>query len=82
MRVAMSEAAPQFVAQLAAEGKIHGILSLGGGGGTALGTAAMRALADRLPEAYGVDPGQWQHRPLRRFDGHFDDPEHRRCRRA
>jgi len=48
--VAMSEAAPILLAQLAAEGKIHGVISLGGGGGTALGTAAMRALPIGFPK--------------------------------
>ena len=47
---AMSEAAPKLVARLAAEGKIHGIISLGGGGGTALGSAAMRALPVGFPK--------------------------------
>lgn len=47
---AMSEAAPKLVAQLAAEGKIHGIISLGGGGGTAIGTAAMRGLPVGFPK--------------------------------
>jgi uncharacterized protein (UPF0261 family) len=47
---AMSEAAPVLVAKLAAEGRIDGILSLGGGGGTALGTAAMRALPVGFPK--------------------------------
>ena len=48
--VAMSEAAPKFVAQLAAEGKIDGIVSLGGGGGTAIGSGAMRALPVGFPK--------------------------------
>lgn len=48
--VAMSEAAPKLVAKLAAEGKIHGILSLGGGGGTALGSGAMRGLPVGFPK--------------------------------
>lgn len=48
--VAMSKAAPKFVAQLAAEGKIDGIISLGGGGGTAIGSAAMRGLPIGLPK--------------------------------
>jgi uncharacterized protein (UPF0261 family) len=48
--VAMTKAAPAFVAQLAAEGKIDGIISLGGGGGTAIGTAAMRALPLGFPK--------------------------------
>jgi uncharacterized protein (UPF0261 family) len=48
---AMSEAAPKLVAQLAADGKIHGIISLGGGGGTALGSGAMRGLSVGFPKA-------------------------------
>ncbi|PAZ02883.1 MAG: hypothetical protein CAK89_04385 [Opitutia bacterium AMD-G3] len=48
--VAMTKAAPALVAKLAAEGRIHGILSLGGGGGTAIGTAAMRALPLGFPK--------------------------------
>ena len=48
--VEMSEAAPGFVAQLAEDGKIDGIISLGGGGGTAIGTAAMRALPVGFPK--------------------------------
>lgn len=46
----MSEGAPIVVAQLAAAGKISGIISLGGGGGTAIGTAAMRALPIGFPK--------------------------------
>ena len=48
--VAMTKAAPTCVAQLAAEGRIDGIISLGGGGGTAIGTAAMRALPLGFPK--------------------------------
>jgi uncharacterized protein (UPF0261 family) len=48
--VAMSEAAPKLVARLVAEGKIHGIISLGGGGGTALGSSAMRGLPVGFPK--------------------------------
>ena len=48
--VAMSEAAPKLVGRLAAEGKIHGILSLGGGGGTAIGSSAMRGLPVGFPK--------------------------------
>ena len=47
---AISEAAAAFCAQLVATGKIDGIISLGGGGGTAIGTAAMRALPVGLPK--------------------------------
>ncbi len=48
--VAMSEAAPVLLAKLADEGKIQGVISLGGGGGTAIGTAAMRALPLGFPK--------------------------------
>lgn len=48
--VAMSKAAPVYLAKLVAEGKINGVISLGGGGGTALGTAAMRALPIGFPK--------------------------------
>jgi uncharacterized protein (UPF0261 family) len=39
-----------FVSRLAAEGRIDGIVSLGGGGGTSIGTAAMRALPLGIPK--------------------------------
>lgn len=48
--VAMSRAAPVLLAELVASGKIQGVVSLGGGGGTALGTAAMRALPIGFPK--------------------------------
>ncbi|MBL9206090.1 MAG: Tm-1-like ATP-binding domain-containing protein [Opitutaceae bacterium] len=50
MIAALAQAAPEFLAQLAAQGKIHGVISLGGTGGTALGTAAMRALPVGFPK--------------------------------
>jgi uncharacterized protein (UPF0261 family) len=48
--VAMSGAAPVLLEKLAAEGKIQGVISLGGGGGTAISTAAMRALPLGFPK--------------------------------
>lgn len=48
--VAMSEAAPVMLAKLAAEGRIDAVISLGGGGGTAISTAAMRALPLGFPK--------------------------------
>lgn len=39
-----------ILAKLAAEGRIHGVISLGGGGGTAIATAAMRALPVGFPK--------------------------------
>src|SRR5687767_2178162 len=46
----MSRGAAQVVADFAARGVIHGIISLGGGGGTAIATAAMRALPIGFPK--------------------------------
>jgi uncharacterized protein (UPF0261 family) len=47
---AMARGAPVIAAQLALQGRIHGIISLGGGGGTAIATAAMRALPIGFPK--------------------------------
>lgn len=47
---AMSLGAPIILTQLAHEKKIDGVISLGGGGGTAIGTAAMRALPIGFPK--------------------------------
>lgn len=46
----MGRAAAKLVARLAAEDRIHGIVSLGGGGGTAIATTAMRALPIGFPK--------------------------------
>jgi uncharacterized protein (UPF0261 family) len=48
--VAMSQAAPVMLARLVKEKKIHGVISLGGGGGTAIATAAMRELPLGFPK--------------------------------
>lgn len=47
---AMGQAAAALVSQLASSGRIHGIISLGGGGGTSIGTTAMRALPIGFPK--------------------------------
>ena len=47
---AMSRGAPVVLARLVAEKKIDGVISLGGGGGTAIATAAMRALPIGFPK--------------------------------
>ena len=47
---AMSNAIPALVERLAAEKKIDGVISLGGGGGTAIATSAMRALPVGFPK--------------------------------
>jgi uncharacterized protein (UPF0261 family) len=47
---AMANGATSIVTSLAAEGKIHGILAIGGSGGSSLATQAMRALPVGLPK--------------------------------
>lgn len=46
----MSKGAPVVLAKLATEKRIDGVISLGGGGGTAIATAAMRALPIGFPK--------------------------------
>jgi uncharacterized protein (UPF0261 family) len=46
----MSQGAPIVLARLAAQNKIQGVISLGGGGGTAIATSAMRALPIGFPK--------------------------------
>jgi uncharacterized protein (UPF0261 family) len=46
----MGRAAASLVTSLHVAGRIHGIISLGGGGGTAIATAAMRALPIGFPK--------------------------------
>ena len=48
--VAMSKAAPVLLSKLQQDGKIDGVISLGGGGGTSLATSAMRALPIGFPK--------------------------------
>ncbi len=47
---AMSTGAPLVLAKLVAANQVDGVISLGGGGGTAIGTAAMRALPIGFPK--------------------------------
>ena len=47
---AMSQAAPLILEKLRSEGKIDAVISLGGGGGTAIATAGMRALPLGFPK--------------------------------
>lgn len=47
---AMAQAATAMLVKLVEAGKIDGVISLGGGGGTAIGTAAMRALPIGFPK--------------------------------
>lgn len=47
---AMTQAAPRLIEKLFVERRIDGIITLGGGGGTAIGAAAMRALPIGFPK--------------------------------
>jgi uncharacterized protein (UPF0261 family) len=47
---AMAQAAPRLLERLVADGRIQGVISLGGGGGTAIASAAMRALPIGFPK--------------------------------
>ena len=47
---AMSMGAPQILSKLASDKRIDGVISLGGGGGTAIATAAMRSLPIGFPK--------------------------------
>jgi uncharacterized protein (UPF0261 family) len=47
---AMAAAAPLLLERLRGEGRIDGVISLGGGGGTAIASAAMRALPIGFPK--------------------------------
>lgn len=47
---AMAKAIPLLLLRLQGEGRIHGVISLGGGGGTAIATAGMRALPIGFPK--------------------------------
>jgi len=47
---AMSKGAAAVVKRLHDEGRIHGVISMGGGGGTSIGTAAMQALPVGVPK--------------------------------
>jgi uncharacterized protein (UPF0261 family) len=47
---AMAGASAQLLLELVEAGRIHGVISLGGGGGTAISTTAMRALPIGFPK--------------------------------
>ena len=78
----MSLGAPIVVSRLLRENKIDGIISLGGGGGTAIGTAAMRALPIGFPKVDGLHACQRQHGAIRGREGHCNVPQHCGCGRA
>src|SRR5256885_13105265 len=60
---AMSKGAPVVLSRLVAEKKIHGVISLGGGGGTAIGTAGGGAVAICFSKSHGPHPGHRETTP-------------------
>ena len=60
----MARCAAVVCAQLEAENKIDGIISLGGGGGTSIGTAAMRALPVGFPKLMVSTLAASEHAPV------------------
>ena len=78
---AMSEGAARVVERLHAEGRLDGILALGGSGGATLGSGGDAGAADRRPEAHRVDDGRRRHPAVRRRERHRDALPGRRHRR-
>lgn len=59
----MTIGAPKIIENLYQEGKIHGIISLGGSAGTTIGTSAMRALPIGFPKIMVSTVGSGDTRP-------------------
>ena len=78
---AMATGAAEVVARLHREGRIDGIVSMGGGGGTAIATAAMRALPVGVPKLMVIDARGGRRARLRRRQRRDDDAVRRRHRR-
>ena len=77
---AVSKGAVRVVEDLHAR-RVDAIVAMGGGAGTTVGTAAMRAAA-RDSEGDGVHAGERRRAGIRRRQGHRDDPGDRRHQRA
>ena len=78
---AVSKGAVRVVEDLHAARRVDAIAAMGGGAGTTVGTAAMRAAA-RDSEGDGVHAGERRRAGIRRRQGHRDDPGDRRHQRA
>ena len=70
---AMGAGAEAVVLRLHGEGRIDGVLALGGSGGSSIATRAMRALPVGVPEADGLDARLGRHAALRRRRRRDDD---------
>ena len=78
---AVSKGVVRVVEDLHAARRVDAIAAMGGGAGTTVGTAAMRAAA-RDSEGDGVHAGERRRAGIRRRQGHRDDPGDRRHQRA
>ena len=78
----MCRGARAVALELVAEGRIDGVIGLGGSGGTAIATSAMRALPVGLPKLMVSTMASGDVSPIRRREGHHDDVLGRRRRRA
>ena len=79
---AMCRGAAAVVARLHEEGRLDGILSVGGSGNSSIAAAAMRGAARRRPEADRLDGRLRRHPAVRRRDRRLDDLLGRRHLRA
>ena len=63
----MVKGAEVVITELYRSGRIHAVMALGGSGGTAIATAAMRSPAGRSAEADGFDRGIWRYEAVHGF---------------
>ena len=78
---AMAAGLTVVVGRLHDEGRVDGILGMGGSGGTSIATSAMRALPVGRPQGDGLDDGRRRRERLRRHEGHHLHAVGRRRRR-
>ena len=79
---AMCRGSAAVAPRLHAEGRLDGILTVGGSGNSSIGAAAMRRAARRRPEADRLDGRLRRHAPVRRRERRLDDLLGRRHLRA
>ena len=79
---AMCRGSAVVAARLHAEGRLDGILSVGGSGNSSIGAAAMAALPVGVPKLIVSTVASGRHAPVRRREGRLDDLLGRRHLRA
>ena len=79
--LAMTRGATEVVKRLYAEGKVDGVLGVGGSGGSSIVSAAMQALPVGVPKMIVSTMALGRHPPVRRHLRHRDDVLGRRHRR-